>query len=242
MNSIPPISHASPRRRRRLARLATAGAALTLAATLVGAGAASAHVTIGEGEVVAGSYSLVTVSVPHGCDGSPTTQLRIKIPESITSVTPTRVANWTAETVTQQLTTPITGPHGETITERDAEVVYTATTPLPDDQRDAFALSLQVPADAAGTTLYFPTIQTCEQGETAWIEIPSDGQDASGLAEPSPAVRVVAAAATPSSPSAPAASGGDTTAKVLAIISLVISALTAGGLVAVARSAGRRAS
>jgi hypothetical protein len=65
--------------------------------------------------------------------------------------------------------------HGEEITERATEVVYTAHAPLPDDLRDAFVLSLRIPEDTAGDTLYFPTVQTCEDGEHPWIEIPADG-------------------------------------------------------------------
>jgi hypothetical protein len=75
-----------------------------------------------------------------------------------------------------------------------SEVVYTAKTPLPDGLRDAFVLSLQVPEDAAGTVLYFPTIQECEDGETAWIELPEAGQDGEELEAPAPGIAVVAAA------------------------------------------------
>ncbi len=89
----------------------------------------------------------------------------------------------------EQLDEPITGSHGEEITERVAQVVYTAKTPLPDGQRDAFELSLQIPEDAAGQTLAFPTIQTCEQGETAWTEIPADGPVRGRPREPGAGVR-----------------------------------------------------
>ena len=44
------------------------------------------------------------------------------------------------------------------------------------DQRDVFELSLQLPEDAAGSTLYFPAVQTCEEGESAWVQIPADGR------------------------------------------------------------------
>jgi len=52
-------------------------------------------------------------------------------------------------------------------------------------------LSVAIPEDAAGTTLFFPTIQTCESGETAWIEIPAEGQDHDDLESPAPGVTVV---------------------------------------------------
>ena len=156
------------------------------------AGVASAHVSIEQSEVRAGAYELVTVSVPHGCDGSPTTEVRIQMPESIVAVTPTVNPNWDVEKVMLALDEPITDSHGAEITERVSEVVYTAKTPLLDGFRDAFTLSLRVPDDASGT-LYFPTVQTCEEGESGWIEIPAEGQDPEELELPSPAVAVVSA-------------------------------------------------
>lgn len=184
---------ASPTRR----RAAVGIAALTTAAGLVllGASAASAHVTVSSTTAEAGAYTVLTVSVPHGCDGSATTRVAIDIPEGINAVTPTRNAFYEVEKVMEALPEPITDAHGNELTERVGQVVYTAITPLPADQRDTFELSLRLPEDAAGTTLYFPTVQTCEQGESAWIEIPAEGQDADELALPSPSVAVVAAAA-----------------------------------------------
>lgn len=172
--------------------------ALTAAAALVlgGAVAANAHVGIAEGPVEAGSYSILTFGVPHGCDGSATTEVAIQIPEGINAVTPTRNSLYTVEKVMEDLDTPITDSHGNEVTERVAQVVYTATTPLPDGQRDAFELSLQIPEDAADSTLYFPTVQTCEQGETAWAQIPEEGQDGHDLEAPAPGVDVIGASAT----------------------------------------------
>ena len=169
--------------------------ALAAAAALVlgGAVAANAHVGIAEGPVEAGSYSILTFGVPHGCDGSATTQVAIQIPEGINAVTPTRNSLYTVEKVMEDLDTPITDSHGNEVTERVAQVVYTATTPLPDGQRDAFELSLQIPEDAADSTLYFPTVQTCEQGETAWVQIPEEGQDGHDLEAPAPGVDVIGA-------------------------------------------------
>lgn len=175
--------------------LVMGGAALVgaVALTLGGAVAANAHVTIAEGTVTAGAYEILTFSVPHGCDGSPTTEVAIQIPEGINAVTPTRNGFYTVEKKMEDLAAPITDSHGNEVTQRVAQVVYTATTPLPADQRDAFELSLQIPEDAAGTTLYFPTVQTCQQGETAWVQIPEAGQDAHALDAPSPSVTVLAA-------------------------------------------------
>ncbi|MGO1851658.1 YcnI family copper-binding membrane protein [Microbacterium sp.] len=183
----------STRRTKRPALIGAGALAGAAALVLGGAVAASAHVSIAEGPVEAGSYSILTFGVPHGCDGSATTEVAIQIPEGINAVTPTRNSLYTVEKVMEDLDTPITDSHGNEVTERVAQVVYTAATPLPDGQRDAFELSLQIPEDAADTTLYFPTVQTCEQGETAWVQIPEDGQDDHDLDAPAPSVDVVAA-------------------------------------------------
>jgi uncharacterized protein YcnI len=158
---------------------------------LTTATAASAHVSAGPAAQPAGSYVVETLSVPHGCEGSSTTKVRIQIPESVPQVTPTVNPNWDVEKTMVTLEAPIDAGHGETIDERVGEIVYTAKTPLPDGLRDAFELSFKTP-DNPGETLYFPTIQTCEVGETAWIEIPADGESGDEPEHPAPAVTLVA--------------------------------------------------
>jgi len=167
----------------------TAGGLIVLAT----AATASAHVGIVEDEVAAGSSALITFQFSHGCDGSPTTEVRIQMPAEVAQVTPTINPDWDVTKTMEALDAPIEGGHGEQITERVAEVVYTAKTPVLDGYRDVFVLSVPIPADAAGTTMSFPTIQTCEAGETAWIEIPAEGQDPDELESPAPSVAVVEA-------------------------------------------------
>lgn len=175
---------------RRIA-LPAVGAAGALALSVV---PAAAHVTVTPSTTAAGSYAVLTFSAGHGCDGSPTTTIAIDLPEEIYVVTPTRNPFWTVEKVMQQLDEPITDAHGNEITERVDQVVYTARTPLPDGTRDTFELSLQLP-DAEGDTFAFPVVQTCEQGENPWIETAADGQDPEELEFPAPLVTVTAAVA-----------------------------------------------
>lgn len=161
------------------ARLSTKTTALTgalLGAGLLLAGPASAHVGISPSDGHAGSYTVATLSVPHGCDGSATTKIAIKIPDELLSVTPTRNPLYEVTKKVAKLAAPAKDKHGNEVTERVDQVVYTANTPLPDGYRDTFELSFQVP-DVAGKTLYFPTIQTCEKGQTAWVEIAPEGAE-----------------------------------------------------------------
>lgn len=176
---------------RRFARLAVVPVAAALALGI--AGPASAHVTVTPSETGAGAYSLLTFSVPHGCDGSATTKVAIKLPDNVIEATPTRNPFYDVEKVTAQLDTPLTAEDGDEITEKVDQIIYTAKTPLPDGQRDSFEVSLQIPEDAeVGSTLAFPTIQSCEQGETAWTEIPAAGAGEDSVEHPAPAFEVTA--------------------------------------------------
>lgn len=176
---------------RSIGRLGVIAVGVT-ALSIGGALAASAHVSVSADKTTAGSYALLTFGVPHGCDGSATTKVAIRIPEQINAVTPSVNPHWTVEKVMVNLATPITDSHGNEITERVDQVVYTATTPLPDGYRDAFVLSTKIP-EVAGETLMFPTVQTCEVGETAWVEVAAAG--AEEPAHPAPAFEVTAAEA-----------------------------------------------
>ena len=105
----------------------------------------------------------MTLSVPHGCDESPTQVVTIDIPESIASVTPTVNPSWTVEKVFDEATEQVT------------QVVYTSTTGgLPSELRDTFALSLLLPEGEAGDTVEFPVTQTCTEGSVEWVgdEVP----------------------------------------------------------------------
>jgi uncharacterized protein YcnI len=170
----------------RLGAIPVAGAIVLLSAA-----PASAHVTISPSDGTAGAFTVLTASVPHGCDGSPTTRVAIQVPEPILSVTPTRQPFYDVRIVREKLDEPVTDSHGNEVTERVGSIVYTANDPLPEGQRDAFELSLQLP-DTPGETLVFPTIQTCEEGETAWVEVSEDGSEEE-LEAPAPTVTILPA-------------------------------------------------
>jgi len=147
---------------------------------------AGAHVTVDPTEHGADGYTVATFAFSHGCDGSPTTEIAVQIPEEILGVAPSLNPNWEVEKVMEPVDPPATGPHGEEITERVAEVVYTAKEPVADGYRDTFEFSFYAP-DLPGETLSFPTIQTCEEGSNDWIQIAEEGEE-----EPeSPAPQIV---------------------------------------------------
>lgn len=172
---------------RRIAMPLTA-AGLAAAAVGLGMAPASAHAEMTPSTTAAGEYAVLTFSIGHGCDGSATTDVAIDIPEGIDVVTPTINLGWTIKKQTGPL------PDGESSegAERTSRVTYSARTPLPDGYRDTFELSVPLP-DEPGKTLTFPTIQTCEKGETAWTQVPKDGQSVDDLETPAPAMELTAA-------------------------------------------------
>lgn len=172
-------------------RTAGAGAA-ALGIVALSAGAASAHVTVTPSTTAAGAYTVLTFSVGHGCEGSPTTKIAIQMPEAIPSVTPTLNQGWDVRKVSEKLATPIEDAHGNQLTERVSEVVYTARTPLADGYRDSFELSVKLP-ETEGETVTFPVVQTCQKGQTGWIETPAEGQDPDELESPAPAFTITPA-------------------------------------------------
>ena len=95
------------------------------AALLLGSFPAAAHVTVQPKEAPADSYFQLAFSVPHGCDGSATVALRVKLPDGILSAKPQMKPGWNVEIETKKLATPLAGPHGGTISEVVEEVAGT---------------------------------------------------------------------------------------------------------------------
>jgi periplasmic copper chaperone A len=168
-------------------RVAAATGLLTLAL----AGTAGAHITADPGEAPSDSYATVDFSVGHGCEESPTTEVRIQIPPSVPSVTPAVNPLW--DVATKEGKKDKVELHGETITRGVSEVTYTAKQPLPADRLDLLTMSVKLPAGEEGESIYFPTIQSCEKGQNRWIQIPAEGESAEELEEPAPAVVLTAA-------------------------------------------------
>ena len=150
---------------------------------------AAAHITPDKDEVAAGSYNDVTLTVPHGCDDSPTKQLIIEVPESLNAVTPQVHPGWDITIQKEALTPPVTDAEGEEVTERMASVTITAKpgNELPHGFRDQFTLGFKTP-ETPDEYLFFKVVQKCAVGETAWIEeYTGDGEEPE---HPAPAVKI----------------------------------------------------
>jgi periplasmic copper chaperone A len=163
----------------------SAALALTVAAA---APPAAAHVTIDPREAPAHSDFKAQLRVGHGCKGSPTVRVRVRLPEGAVSVKPQPKPGWQVESTRVKLAAPVDDGHGGKITETVGEVVWSGGR-LLDEHFDEFAVMMRLP-DRPGATLYFPVVQECEQGVHRWIEIPEAGKSASDYREPAPALRL----------------------------------------------------
>lgn len=172
-------------------RKATIATMLSSTLVLALAGTASAHITANPSEAASDSYATVRFDVGHGCEGSPTTQVKIKVPPSVASATPAVHPLW--DVTTKEGRKDKVELHGETITRGVSEVTYTAKRPLPSDRLDFFTLSVKLPAGKPGDSVAFPTIQKCAEGMTRWIQVPAEGEDPDELEDPAPAVTLTEA-------------------------------------------------
>ena len=156
-------------------------------AALAVIGTATAHVGTTPGTAPAGQTTIVGFAVGHGCDGSPTTSVSIRIPAGVTSAKPRSKPGWRLTIVRGKLPQPVKDFAGNTVTRGVLSVTWSGGR-LPDAQFDTFDLRLGMPS-TPGKTLYFPTVQRCVRGLTRWIQIPKAGQPEPE--EPAPGVKLV---------------------------------------------------
>ena len=164
----------------RHAAMSIAYAAAALAPT------AFAHTTLEQRQAAAGSYYKAVLQVGHGCKGSPTVALRVRIPEGVTSAKPQPKPGWKLAVKRTRLAKPVDAGHGRTIDEVVSEVAWTGG-PLADTEFDEFRIMMKLP-DRPGTTLHVPVVQECQEGVHRWIELPDGNTPATELKEPAPAL------------------------------------------------------
>lgn len=160
---------------------------LIVAAALASPGAAFAHATLERGDAPADAYFQFGINISHGCEGSPTLKVRVRVPVGVVDVKPQPKPGWELAIRKEKLATPLDAGHGQTVSEAVVEVAWTGK--LPDEHFDRFVLHMKLP-DKPGATLYFPTVQECEKGVHRWIGIPGPGKSAADLKEPAPALKL----------------------------------------------------
>jgi len=163
----------------------------TLAAIMVGSGAALAHVSLQVKEAPVGTFYKAVFQVPHGCEGTPTTVVRVQVPEGVIAVKPQPKAGWTLEKVTDVYAKSY-DYYGTPTSEGVKEVVWSGGN-LADDEYDEFSIRLYLTTDLkVGETLNFPVVQECLDGlAERWIEVPAAGQSEDDLELPAPGVKLL---------------------------------------------------
>lgn len=163
-----------------------------LAAIMMSATPASAHVSLEKAEAPVGAGYKAVLKVPHGCKGSPTTKVEVTIPEGYIGVKPMPKPGWKLATTKGPFAATYEFYHGaklgqgvKTVTWSDGE--------LPDDYYDEFVVNGFLARELRpSSTLYFKVVQTCAKGEQTWGEIPGEGVDSHDLEAPAAALQLVA--------------------------------------------------
>ena len=151
--------------------------------------AAQAHVTLVQKEASVGSGYKAVFSVPHGCGGSATVRVRVRIPEGVIGVKPMPKPGWQIDIVKAKYDKPYE-MFEHTVTEGVREVTWTGR--LSDDNYDEFVLSTYLSDQLApNQMLYFPVVQECESGVNRWIEVPSEGKAPSDYKQPAPRLKLL---------------------------------------------------
>jgi uncharacterized protein YcnI len=207
-----------------------------VAAALVLAPAAAAHVTLNPREWEADGFARFAIRVPNERDNAATTRITLKFPQEVLSASFQPVEGWKRTVKMETLDKPIQ-VEGEQVTEKIDTVTWSGGRIRPGEFQE-FGVSFQVPEDVEpGTALRFPAVQTYSNPDEVrrWIG-PEDADS------PAPTVTVLeappeegAAAATPEATPAqpaPAAQEEDNGSDTLSIIALVVGA--AGLVVGVA--------
>src|SRR5689334_15271491 len=153
----------------------------------------SAHVTLERQEAPVGASYKGVLRVPHGCAGSPTTAIRVRVPAGIIGVKPMPKPGWQLNTVTGKYPKPYT-LRGAPVTEGVTEISWSGGK-LPDAHYDEFVFVGVIAEElGGGQTIYFPVVQECEKGVHRWIEVPTGKHTeghGEGSAEPAPALRLL---------------------------------------------------
>ena len=165
--------------------------AILAAAAVLGPSAAFAHITLQDKQAPVGSPYKAVLRVPHGCSGSATVAVRVRIPSGFIDVKPMPKPGWKLEVVRGKYQTPVSA-RGTQVTEGVTEVDWSGGS-LPDAFYDEFVLTGFIGDEAsAGQAMYFPVVQECEKGVSRWIEIPRDGTQVNDESSaPAPALKLL---------------------------------------------------
>jgi uncharacterized protein YcnI len=160
-------------------------------AVITPASAVFAHVVLEDQTALAGRSYKAVLKVGHGCEGSPTTAMRVTIPAGFTGAKPMPKAGWRLDIKTVKLAVPYDS-YGKQITEDVSEITWTASSKdsyLPDGHYDEFVLRGGLPKKDG--VMWFKVLQSCEKGANDWSQIPAAGVDPHSLKSPAAQLEII---------------------------------------------------
>jgi uncharacterized protein len=238
----------------RIAAACAVGASAVLAVSVP----AFAHVSVQpEGAAAKGGYAVVNFKVPNERDDASTTKVEVTFPADhpLASVMPQKLDGWNVKVTKSKLSKPLT-MHGQKIDEAVTKVTWTADDKgieagffqkfplsigaLPEDTDELVFKAVQTYSDKEIVRWIEPQKEGAEEPENpapvlALSAASEEGHHGAGAAEEAHAEETEKAAAQ-TTDTASAADSGDTTARVLGVVGIVL------GLAGVAYGvlAGRR--
>ncbi|KSV69976.1 DUF1775 domain-containing protein [Sinorhizobium sp. Sb3] len=167
-------------------------ASLSLGLTLAASGIAHAHATFENDKAPVESTFKAVLQVPHGCDGKPTTEVQIKLPEGFVFAKPQPKPGWELEVIKGDYQKTYDN-HGEKVSSGPVEIRWKGGN-LSDDYYDTFVVRGKLSGFDKETVLAFPTTQLCgTEGKVVWDQVAAEGQNAHDLKSPAPTVTVTMA-------------------------------------------------
>ena len=149
---------------------------------------AQAHVVLETPTVYAGAYYKAVFKISHGCDGSPTQQVIINVPEGFKGAKPMVKAAWDISVLKEKLQKPYTS-HGKKMIE-DVTKIEWKNGNLPSEFYDEFVIVGQAPMEAG--PLYWQVTQICASGKLEWNEVPAEGKALKDYKNPAALLKVIA--------------------------------------------------
>ena len=154
---------------------------------------ALAHVTLETQQTPVGAAYKAVLRVPHGCEESATTAIRVRLPEGVIGVKPMPKPGWKLDLVTGKYSKPFT-LRGAKLSEGVTEISWSGGN-LADAHYDEFVFTGMIAEELQpGQTIYFPVVQECEKGVHRWIEISTGGghgDQSHGGPEPAPGLKLL---------------------------------------------------
>jgi len=157
---------------------------LFIGALAVAATAAQSHVSLEDPQAAAGGGYKAVLRVSHGCEGTATHTVTVRLPAGFRGAKPMPKAGWTVAITRAPLDQPYES-HGRKVTDDVVEISWKADSRerwLADAHYDEFVLRGQAP-ETPGPA-WFKVRQQCEKGEWNWAEVPASGTSTKGLKAP----------------------------------------------------------